>query len=728
MPLTVHMVSNAHLDPVWLWHWQRGADEALATCSVACDLLDDYADLHYCRGEAWVYEQVRTLAPDLLERIRGHISSGRWEVVNGWWVQPDCNLPTLAAIGASARLGHAWFREHLGLKHIPVAYNVDSFGHGAYLPRAIVDAGQAFYVFTRPGVSEKDLPAHLFRWQSPDGSEVLAYRVPAGYAAWDTATLGNKVRAAIAAKQDGFEHVMCFYGVGNHGGGPTRVLIDWIIDNRHAHDGAELVFSNPGRFFAAVEENRLSAPLVVGELQHHAVGCYSVCATLKRAVRRAELDAVAAEALVAGTPDAAGRADLDEAWRAVCFNQFHDILPGSSVRTAMRVAEAEAGHAQTLLDRLIYKQLRSRFGRQACPDVEGHRVHIVNRCQVRWTGLAEFEAWTDFRPWHHQLETPDGMPVPCQLTRPEQLCIDPGDENGPRLLIPLDLAPGEHRILRIVDAGQPPTSADSGRFSDGVLANGLIRVTFGAPGITAIADFAGNRGLLDVPMELVCLEDTSDTWSHGITRYTGEALAVAAFGQPHLVEDGSFRTTVRMEGHIGSSPAQLLVSVIEGTPAVRVRLRTNYQERFSVLKARIRLGRGISGRSDRVAGGWIGRPFDGAEYPLSHALLLNGSRPDAFGLVLPDSFAVDVDQQEARPTLIRNSANALHNCKGRDLNSIPRLNEYFGTDEGPQDVRFSLVCGASASQDELENILNGDLRAPFMWDDFCGISRVAPYE
>jgi len=113
---------------------------------------------------------------------------------------------------------------------------------------------------------------------------------------------------------------------------------------------------------------------------------------------------------------------------------------------------------------------------------------------------------------------------------------------------------------------------------------------------------------------------------------------------------------------------------------------------------------------------------------LSHALLLNGSRPDAFGLVLPDSFAVDVDQQEARPTLIRNSANALHNCKGRDLNSIPRLNEYFGTDEGPQDVRFSLVCGASASQDELENILNGDLRAPFMWDDFCGISRVAPYE
>ena len=144
MSLTVHMVSNAHLDPVWLWHWQRGADEALATCRVACDLLDEYADLHYCRGEAWVYEQVRVLAPDLLERVRNHIRSGRWEVVNGWWVQPDCNLPTLDAIRASARLGHAWFREHLGVESIPVAYNVDSFGHGAYLPRAIVDAGQSY--------------------------------------------------------------------------------------------------------------------------------------------------------------------------------------------------------------------------------------------------------------------------------------------------------------------------------------------------------------------------------------------------------------------------------------------------------------------------------------------------------------------------------------------------------------------------------------------------------
>ena len=722
------MVSNAHLDPVWLWHWQRGADEALATCRVACDLLDEYADLHYCRGEAWVYEQVRVLAPDLLERVRNHIRSGRWEVVNGWWVQPDCNLPTLDAIRASARLGHAWFREHLGVESIPVAYNVDSFGHGAYLPRAIVDAGQSYYVFTRPGTNEKELPAALFRWQSPDGAEVLAYRVPAGYAGWDAVSLEHKVRGTIATRQDGVEHVMCLYGVGNHGGGPTRALVEWITEHRDAYDGAKLVFSNPSRFFQAVEAHRDCAPVVVGELQHHAIGCYSVCAGLKRVVRRAELDAADAAHFAGDDASLPDQPILDEAWRAICFNQFHDILPGSSVRTAMAVAEAEVGYAQTLLDRLLYRELRRQFGVTSGPDVKGHRIHVVNRCETPWSGLAEFEAWTDFRPWHHRLETPEGAQVPGQLTRPEQLCIDPGDDNGPRLLVPLDLEPGEHRILRIVDAPEDPAVEESARFSGAALDNGLIRVMFGQPGILAIRDVATGRELLDAPLGLVCIEDTSDTWSHTITRYTGGIRSTAAFDGPSLVEDGPLRTTVRLAGQIGGSLAQLLVSVTAGQAVVRVRLRTNYQERFSVLKACVRPPGGISHRADRVSGGWVRRACDGAEYPVCHALLINGAGVDPLGLVLPDSFAVDVDAHEARPTLIRNSVNALHNCKGRELDTIPRLDEYFGTDEGPQEVRFAVVCGAVASQAGLENLLNVAQRPPFMWDDFVGQSRVSSYE
>ena len=129
--LVVHMVANAHLDPVWLWPWQRGSDEAMATCRSACDFLDQYPELIFTRGEAWVYEQVRALDPELFARIRAHVAAGRWDVVNGWWVQPDLNLPTATAILRTASVGQAWFREHLGLAGVPVAYCVDSFGHGA---------------------------------------------------------------------------------------------------------------------------------------------------------------------------------------------------------------------------------------------------------------------------------------------------------------------------------------------------------------------------------------------------------------------------------------------------------------------------------------------------------------------------------------------------------------------------------------------------------------------
>src|SRR3546814_17436631 len=92
--VTVHLIFNAHIDPVWLWPWQSGMDEALATCRSACDRLDHNKDLIFTRGEAWVYDVVERLDPDLFGRIMKHVATGRWEITGGWWIQPDCNLPS----------------------------------------------------------------------------------------------------------------------------------------------------------------------------------------------------------------------------------------------------------------------------------------------------------------------------------------------------------------------------------------------------------------------------------------------------------------------------------------------------------------------------------------------------------------------------------------------------------------------------------------------------------
>src|SRR5687768_8383005 len=112
---TVHLIFNAHLDPVWLWPWQAGLDEALATCRSACDRLENHPDLFFTRGEAWVYEQVEQLDPATYARIRKHVEAGRWEIVGGWWIQPDCNQPSGFAMKHQIELGKRYFQNRFGI-------------------------------------------------------------------------------------------------------------------------------------------------------------------------------------------------------------------------------------------------------------------------------------------------------------------------------------------------------------------------------------------------------------------------------------------------------------------------------------------------------------------------------------------------------------------------------------------------------------------------------------
>ncbi len=147
--ITVHMIGNAHIDPVWLWRWPAGVVEVLSTCRAACDLVDRNPDFVFTRGEAWVYEQVERHDPGLFARIRRQVAGGRWKVVGGWYLQPDCNLPLDVSLHKQMEVGQRYFRERLGVG-TDVGYNVDSFGHTAYLPSLLREHGFGSYVMMRP--------------------------------------------------------------------------------------------------------------------------------------------------------------------------------------------------------------------------------------------------------------------------------------------------------------------------------------------------------------------------------------------------------------------------------------------------------------------------------------------------------------------------------------------------------------------------------------------------
>ena len=240
MVTVVHMIGNAHIDPVWLWGWQSGVDEAIATVSAAADRCDEYPEFIFTRGEAWIYDKIERLHPELFERVRRRVAEGRWFIPGGTYLQPDLNQPTEIGMRRQIQRGQAYFDSRFGVRP-KIGYHVDSFGHPAYLPDLLTEHGYIGYVFRRPERHQMTIPFSSFRWRAR-GGELLAFRTIPGYEANYTDLYGQ-VMVGVDASDPALGHTMCFYGVGNHGGGPTKAQIEWIQEHKNAFDGVELRFS-----------------------------------------------------------------------------------------------------------------------------------------------------------------------------------------------------------------------------------------------------------------------------------------------------------------------------------------------------------------------------------------------------------------------------------------------------------------------------------------------------
>jgi alpha-mannosidase len=276
------MIGNAHIDPVWLWQWQEGYQEVRATFRSAIDRLAEYPDFVFTCDSIVFFEWVEEHDPELFARIRDRIAEGRWQVIGGWWLEPDCNIPAGESLVRHALYGQRYLRERLGITATTGA-NLDSFGHTAQIPQLLRKSGMDSYVFLRPGPHELELPGPIFRWESPDGSQVTAYRIPHEYCA-PRDDLGEHVEKALATVPAEPPELMVFYGVGNHGGGPTKANLDQIA-RMGENGGPRLELSSLRSFFDSVGDR---FPTWKGELQHHAPGCYTTHSGIKRWNRRAE--------------------------------------------------------------------------------------------------------------------------------------------------------------------------------------------------------------------------------------------------------------------------------------------------------------------------------------------------------------------------------------------------------------------------------------------------------
>ena len=170
----VHLICNAHIDPIWQWDWQEGVSATLSTFQSAVDLCEEF-DYIFCHNEVTVYKYVEEYAPALFERIRALVKAGKWHIMGGWYLQPDCNMPSGESFVRQIREGHRYFKEKFGVTP-KTAINFDPFGHTVGLVQIVKKCGQDSYMFMRPYPSEMELPAEQFVWQGLDGSEITAVR------------------------------------------------------------------------------------------------------------------------------------------------------------------------------------------------------------------------------------------------------------------------------------------------------------------------------------------------------------------------------------------------------------------------------------------------------------------------------------------------------------------------------------------------------------------------
>jgi len=220
----LHLLCNAHLDPAWLWRWNAGLAEAISTFRVAADFCEAYEGFVFNHNEAVLYEWIEEHEPQLFARIKKLVEAGKWVIVGGWYLQPDCVMLSGESLLSQISLGQAYFKEKFDV--VPkIAFNVDSFGHSRGLVQILKKTGYEGYLIGRPG----GLPVGSeFVWEGFDGSRIVGHLVFGAYSSQKGKAL-QKIQNALKADKD---IGLCLWGIGNHGGGPSREDLEMLLWKR----------------------------------------------------------------------------------------------------------------------------------------------------------------------------------------------------------------------------------------------------------------------------------------------------------------------------------------------------------------------------------------------------------------------------------------------------------------------------------------------------------------
>ena len=537
------MIGYTHIDPVWLWNRAEGMQEVKSSFASALDRMEEFGDFKFSQTSIAFLAWLKENCPWLFEKIRERVKEGRWEIQGGMWVEPDCDLPSGEALIRHHLYGKSFVQREFG-KEVTVSFNPDSFGHGANLPAILNGCGIRSYIASRPDKKTVPLPA-MFVWKSPDGSRVAAERTGGEYMAWTRPALEFNLKESEEGLDEiGYDRMAVFYGVGNHGGGPTIENIRTIYEMRGEYPAGTLDFSTMEEFFKKVEPDKL--PEVTGELGRIYYGCYSSDREIKQKNRRAEWTLQKAEAMSAMASRMGVKSwetpvqKLEYAWKEALFNQFHAVLAGTSIEPARPQACREFDAAISMAERVIFDGVQA-VANGLDTRGDGFPLVLINPSGQPFEGVFAADVYVP-RAQKKPLRMRDRKGVEIFCCETQYRNFSPDSRKG--ILFFAKIPAWGYSVYRVIGEGpnereQPPCIAATERMLD----NGVIRVELDEVTGCPSSLIKNGKELLEGPCSVRVFYDDRGAWGEDV--WEEKSLGRFEAAKIRVMEANPLRAIVR---------------------------------------------------------------------------------------------------------------------------------------------------------------------------------------
>jgi alpha-mannosidase len=689
----IHLTGNAHIDAAWLWPWTETVEAVRQTFGTALQLMNEYPKYTFTQSAAAYDEWLEQKYPSEFQQIKDRLKEGRWEVLGGMWVEPDLNMPDGESLVRQLLVGKRYFQSRFGVD-VRIGWNPDSFGYNWQLPQIYKRSGVDYFVTQKMAWNDTNqLPLKVFWWQSPDGSRVLAY-FPHDYV--NEIKPVNMAHAFDQAVKEnpGTNEIMHLYGIGDHGGGPTRAMLDsgdrWMEPDKAY---AQLNYGTATTFFSDVEDKldtqhapvwnyktlaagdtklpvppagMWSLPVWNDELyfEYHR-GVFTSQAAHKRNMRESEEELLDAEkwstiAWLHGVPYPSS--ELTEAWKKVLFNQFHDLAAGSGIGVIYKDAQKDYDMVRFTTDQAtnaaatnIASYIDSRHGK----DVP---VLVFNPLAWDRTDVAEFTVQMPDAGPSIEIVSAAGKALPTEIsvknadthTFQVQTLVPDVPSLGYALVY---ARPGDGKVTGGVDV-----SAD-----EHTLENRYLRVTVDPKNgcITSLVNKqthfdaiasggCGNRlqAFVDTPKDY-------DAWNidAGFDKVFTNLDMVDSV---KLVEHSSLRAVLRVTRHWQASTFVEDIAVYNDLPRVVVTDDIDWHERHKLLKAAFPLAASSPFATYEIPYGSIQRPttrnnsVEEAKFEVPALRWADlGDAQNGFSLINESKYGYDAKANVLRLSLLR---------------------------------------------------------------------------